>query len=152
LVHWDLASDPVSHEQRQGRIQRYGGLSIRSAIAKALGQLVLASATGYGSPWAKLAARAEIEPSMVDASGLKPWWILPGAEVQNIIFGVPTSEEENRFKLLQEQVLLYRLALGHPNQEDLLEVLRGIPGITDEQIKAACLDLSAYFSNSQANF
>ncbi|MBK7931797.1 MAG: hypothetical protein IPJ98_31245 [Bryobacterales bacterium] len=146
LVHWDLATDPVAHEQRQGRIQRYGGLSIRTALAKVLGQDVLAAPTASCSPWAELAARAEKEPSLADSSGLKPWWILPGAEVQNVIFSVPTSEQEARFKLLQEQVLLYRLALGHPNQEDLLEVLRGVPGITDEQIRAACLDLSAYFA------
>lgn len=146
LIHWDLATDPVAHEQRQGRIQRYGGLSIRTALAKVLGQDVLAAPTASCSPWAELAARAEKEPTLCDSSGLKPWWILPGAEVQNVIFSVPTSEQEARFKLLQEQVLLYRLALGHPNQEDLLEVLRGVPGITDEQIRAACLDLSAYFA------
>ncbi len=146
LVHWDLAPDPVAHEQRQGRIQRYGGLSIRTALAKLLGQDVLAAQKASSSPWAELASRADKEPSLNDGSGLKPWWILPGAEVQNIIFSVPTSEQEARFKLLQEQVLLYRLALGHPNQEDLLEVLRGVPGINEDQIRGACLDLSAYFS------
>ena len=31
LVHWDLCRNPVDLEQREGRIQRFGGLSIRRA-------------------------------------------------------------------------------------------------------------------------
>jgi hypothetical protein len=80
--------------------------------------------------------------SFIDGSGLKPWRILPCAEVQNTIFSVPMSEQEARFKILQEQVPLYRLPLGHPNQEDLHEVLHGLPNITEEQARAAWLRLS----------
>jgi hypothetical protein len=32
LVHWDLCRNPVDLEQREGRIQRFGGLSIRRAV------------------------------------------------------------------------------------------------------------------------
>lgn len=142
LVHWDLAPDPVAHEQRQGRIQRYGGLSIRAALANKLGEDVLSDLLAHRSPWAELAARAEREPSFQDELGLKPWWILPGAEVENVIFQVPASEQQVRWKQLQDQVRHYRIALGHPNQEDLLEYLRGVPGLTDEQVRAAFLDLS----------
>jgi len=143
LVHWDLAPDPVSHEQRQGRIQRYGGLAIRSRIAQLLGADVLGTARQTTSPWQDLALRAE--STIADASGLKPWWILDGAETENVMLSVPTSEQEAHYKWLQEQVLLYRLALGHPNQEDLLEVLRRNHDITAEQVRTSSLELSAYF-------
>jgi hypothetical protein len=41
LVHWDLCRNPVDLEQREGRIQRFGGLSIRRAIAKQLRKLAI---------------------------------------------------------------------------------------------------------------
>ena len=34
LVHWDLCRNPVDLEQREGRIQRFGGLAIRRAERK----------------------------------------------------------------------------------------------------------------------
>jgi hypothetical protein len=85
------------------------------------------------------------EHTLADESGLRPWWILKGAETQNIVFSVPTSEQEAKFRWLQEQVLLYRLALGHPNQEDLLELLKRDHQISGDQVRAASLELSAYF-------
>lgn len=147
LVHWDLASDPVSHEQRQGRIQRYAGLAIRTAIAQQLGPTTLAGALPHASPWVSLAKLAD--STLADGSGLKPWWILPGAKTENILFTVPTSEQEARFRRLQEQVLLYRLTLGHPNQEDLLEVLHRNGDLDREQVRKSSLDLSAYFGSSK---
>lgn len=143
LAHWDLASDPVSHEQRQGRIQRYGGIAIRLALAELLGSELLSAGEVTTSPWVRLADIAD--KTLADQSGLKPWWILEGAETQNVLFSLPTSEQEAKFRWLQEQVLLYRLALGHPNQEDLLEVLRRNHEITGDQVRAASLELSAYF-------
>lgn len=148
LVHWDLASDPVSHEQRQGRIQRYAGVAVRAALAQQLGTAVLSGAGPYASPWVDLAKFAD--STLADDSGLKPWWILPGAETENILFTVPTSEQEARFKWLQEQVLLYRLTLGHPNQEDLLEMLRRNGDLSREHVRKSCLDLSPYFHDLSA--
>jgi len=88
------------------------------------------------------------EKTLADPSGLKPWWILEGGETQNVLFSLPTSDEEGKFRWLQEQVLLYRLALGHPNQEDLLEVLKRDHHISNDQVRAASLELSAYFGAS----
>jgi hypothetical protein len=149
LVHWDLASDPVSHEQRQGRIQRYAGLAIRMAIAQQLRTAALTGIAAHSSPWTELAKVADA--NLADASGMKPWWILPGAATENILFTVPTSEQEARFKWLQEQVLLYRLTLGHPNQEDLLEVLRRNGDLSREQVRNSALELSPYFRRSSAD-
>jgi hypothetical protein len=111
--------------------------------------LALAGATPHASPWVDLAGLAE--STLADASGLKPWWILPGAKTENVLFTVPTSEQEARFKWLQEQVLLYRLTLGHPNQEDLLELLQRDGDVSREQVRKSSLELSAYFGSSNAD-
>jgi hypothetical protein len=71
LLHWDLCPGPLDLEQREGRIQRFGGLSVRRTLAEALGAGVLGEAGESRSPWTELAARAEGEFGN-DASGLSP--------------------------------------------------------------------------------
>lgn len=121
LLHWDLCGNPVDLEQREGRIQRFGGLAVRRALALRLGDEALRIASG-GSPWQSLAALAEEHHG--DASGLCPWWVCEGAEIERFAFHVPGSAEKHKLRWLEEQRALYRLALGQPNQEDLVEFLR----------------------------
>ncbi len=47
-------------------------------------------------------------------------------------------------------MLLYRLTLGHPNQEDLLELLRRNGDLSREQVRKSSLELSAYFGGLSA--
>jgi hypothetical protein len=64
------------------------------------------------------------------------------------VFDVPLSEQAHRLKWVQEQRLLYRLVLGQPNQEDLIEVLnRQIRqgGTQDLDIRRVVLQLSPWF-------
>jgi hypothetical protein len=137
IVHWDLAHDPVSHEQRQGRIQRFGSHAVRRQIAKH----TCVELDGRGVLWEEMARCADLQHS--DQSGLKPWWIMPGASVKNVLLSVPVSDERSRFDWLREQVTLYRLALGQPNQEDLIEVLNRSASVTEVSARAASLQLSS---------
>jgi hypothetical protein len=73
LLHWDLSHSPLDLEQREGRIQRFGGLSTRTVLAKQLRAAVLADNTVRKSPWQTPAEMAETA-SMSDSSGLSPWW------------------------------------------------------------------------------
>ncbi len=129
VLHWDLPSNPLDMEQREGRIQRYAGLSIRRRLGALLGADALALSTdGTESPWSKLAGLAE--ERLTDPAGLSPWWVLPGARVQRHLFHRPFSRDTDRYTLLREQRFIYRLALGQPNQEDLLEILaKSDPGL-----------------------
>jgi hypothetical protein len=145
LVHWDMCANPVDLEQREGRIQRYGGLSIRRNIAEKLGVRALANIRFGASPWQKLADLAEKELTNGDTSGLTPWWICEGAEIKRYIFDVPLSEQAQRWQWLQEQRLLYRLVLGQPSQEDLLELLARQHHLPEEDIRQAMLQLSPWF-------
>ena len=148
LIHWDLCSNPVDLEQREGRIQRYGGLATRQAIATRLGNEALHAIESGKSPWDKLAELAEEQ--LGDESGLKPWWVCDGAEIERHVFHVPLSEQAQRLEWVQEQRLLYRLVLGQPNQEDLVEVLSrqiGQNGLDKADLRQAMLQLSPWFGN-----
>lgn len=149
VVHWDLPSNPVDLEQREGRVSRYGGLSIRRAIAERLASRFASSFLGEGSPWQHMASLAEDD--LADDSGLKPWWICEGAGVDRWIVGVPTSEQWEQWRRLQRERLLYRMVLGQPNQEDLLEVLSDKLDkqvVDPEQLRDYWISLSPWFDGS----
>ena len=144
LIHWDLPHNPVALEQREGRIQRFAGHSNRQEIARRLGNEIWAELPAGGSPWRCLQKLAEDRLS--DESGLSPWWVCPGADVRRVVFEVPTSEQRYRLTLMKEQRALYRLALGQPNQEDLLHFLStGASQLGNP--REFTLELSAFFSD-----
>ncbi len=142
ILHWDLCSSPLELEQREGRIQRYAGLAVRRRLAKLLQDEVEVDRALSGSLWSAMenAANAHFR----DDSGLSPWWVLEGAHAERFVFSLPQSRDLEKFRLLKEQRLIYRLTLGQPNQEDLLEFLSsGGPRVT-ELLKPLALDLSAF--------
>jgi len=114
VIHWDLPSNPVDLEQRDGRIDRYGGLAIRQALARS--GRILRSA---GSPWRTL-AEAQDESS----NGLYPWWICQGAAIRRSILVPPFSRMTDDLQTLIDQLSVYRLALGQPDQEALIHALQ----------------------------
>jgi hypothetical protein len=143
LGHWDLCSSPVDLEQREGRIQRFGGLTVRRPLAEALGRTALREARESGcSPWDIIARRAD--ESYGDATGMSPWWTMPGAELKRHLFALPQSRDLIRFARLRNQRLLYRLALGQPDQEDLVDLLTDHDAAGADELRALTLDLSAF--------
>jgi hypothetical protein len=64
--------------------------------------------------------------------------------VSRFVFDLPQSRDIEKFTLLKEQRLIYRLALGQPNQEDLVDFLaKGGPALI-EVLQPLALDLSAF--------
>ena len=143
LVHWDLCRNPVDLEQREGRIQRFGGLSIRRAIAAQLAKQAMETRNSTESPWARIEKLAN--QNMSDDSGLAPWWVCKDGNVSRYVFDVPTSEQKHWLHWMKEQRLLYRLALGQPNQEDLIEILSSKAGMEPDQMRQAVVNLSPWF-------
>ena len=140
VVHWNLPSNPVDFEQREGRIDRYKGHAIRKNVAAAHRSAALAP--GVTDPWTAIfeAAAGEEKRGLGD---LKPFWIYPGeAEIQRRIMALPLSRDEEQWVRLQESLALYRLAFGQPRQEDMLAALRrrGIAG-EPERIADIRIDL-----------
>lgn len=142
VLHWDLPSNPLDLEQREGRVQRYAGLAIRRRLGADLGPAVLQGDEGASSPWRSLAALAESQLS--DEAGLSPWWILPQARVKRHVFERPFGRDGLRYKTLREQRFIYRLALGQPNQEDLLEILARSDADLLDLLQGLTLDLCPF--------
>jgi len=144
LGHWDLCSSPVDLEQREGRVQRFGGLTVRQPLARKLGEQALAQARGQASsPWDIIARHAD-KAFADDKTGLSPWWTMEGAELKRHLFALPQSRDIDRFAKLRTQRLLYRLVLGQPDQEDLVELLTHHDAETTRSLQALTLDLSAF--------
>ncbi len=140
MAHWDLPGNAVDLEQREGRVDRYAGLAMRRAVAKGV-KLRSEDVASGSSPWEAMARLAE-EQQRDDPTGLAPWWIYPGAKIRRIVFDVPLSEARTRFEHLRQQRLLYRLALGQPDQDDLVRALHG--HLSESEARAATIDLSPW--------
>ena len=132
LLHWDLPSNAVDLEQREGRIRRYCGLAVRRALV-----------SRYEGQWDSL------EHSAAGCSdgghGLSPWWNTEGAVVRRHILEVPLSNRQLHLKRLKRRRVLYRLALGQPDQHDLIKDLERSFANMEELPKWA-LDLSPWFN------
>jgi hypothetical protein len=146
VVHWDLCPSPVELEQREGRVHRYAGLMVRKKLAQVLGADALKGAQRLDSVWSRLERMAEA--SFLGSSGMSPWWQVAGATIHRYVFRLPMSRDIERFKALREQRLIYRLALGQPNSEDLIASLAMGSDDTRKLLQSLVLNLSAYARES----
>jgi hypothetical protein len=124
VYHWNLPSNPVDLEQREGRVHRYKGHAVRKNIAQTYGLAAIPHA-GDGDPWRALFDRAAAE-RRPGTSDLVPYWIFEqgDARVERRVPVLPFSREIPRFTQLKSSLALYRLAFGQPRQEDLVAFLR----------------------------
>jgi hypothetical protein len=145
VIHWDPPPDPLALEQREGRIDRHAGLSVRRAIAADLGAAALMACKPHRSPWLELSARVDRDYAgrAAGASGLAPWWVYPGAELRRVALAPRLSEQQQRIARLRDRLDIYRLAMGQPHsvREALADQLSGSLGSTD--LRALAVDLSA---------
>ena len=143
MIHWNLPSNPQNLEQREGRINRYKCLSVRRNVAKVFGDRF---------SWTDMFDEAkqvlkQNNPDMV------PYWFLPlnnevfeGRKdleyIERIIPIYPMSEENGRYRRLIDVLSLYRLTMGQPRQEELLQMLAG--KVSKEDVQKLLFDLSPY--------
>ena len=127
VVHWNLPSNPVDLEQREGRVHRYKGHAVRKNAARRFGLAGLNRRwAGAGDPWVALFELAA-EDRPPNSSDLVPYWVYEvpgGASVERRVPLLPFSREHQQLRRLKQGVALYRLVFGQPRQEDLLEYLR----------------------------
>ncbi|ACZ31352.1 helicase domain protein [Xylanimonas cellulosilytica DSM 15894] len=129
VVHWNLPRNPVDFEQREGRVNRFAGHAIRRNVAVAHWPDVLSSDSP--DPWATAFEHATRAEHASKFGEFAPWWVYPGpAQVQRIIARYPLSRDHDRYERLRDDLALYRLTLGQPRQEDMVDLLRkrGVDG------------------------
>lgn len=121
VVHWNLPSNPVDLEQREGRVHRYKGHAVRKNIAERYGLAALSGVPQGGDPWQTLFQIASKNKSN-GHSDLIPYWIFEEgtARVERRIPLLPYSKEIGKLKQLKRGLALYRMVFGQPRQEDLL--------------------------------
>ena len=151
IVHWNLPSNPVDLEQREGRINRFKCLAIRRNIAS------LFASTDYQS-WDELfdIARSTLKG---DNSDMVPYWCLPvnrlSSEqhcqlqfIERIVPLYPLSRDHYRYEKLIKVLSLYRMTLGQPRQEELLQLLKDMH-LSDEQLQELTIDLCPFNKDRQ---
>jgi len=134
IVHWNLPSNPIDFEQREGRINRYKGLVIRQNIVQKYRSYLSPTVNDF---WTKLFDIArEIEGKGEDFKPeLVPFWHVESdnIHIERIAPILPYSKEVNQLKHLIASLTLYRLTFGQPRQEELVESM--FKHLNEEHIK-----------------
>lgn len=123
IVHWNLPGNPVDLEQREGRVHRYKGHAVRKNVATAHSNDVLSSIDD--DPWAALFDAAVASRPDAD-SEIIPFWVFApdgGAKIERYVPALPLSRELQHYGRLRRTVGTYRMLLGQPRQDDLIESL-----------------------------
>jgi uncharacterized membrane protein YkvA (DUF1232 family) len=138
IVHWNLPSNPVDLEQREGRINRFDCLANRLGVRQDHPLDKLTAILNAGDNlWrvAYAAASEEVRNTGLERHGLSPHWIYqPNSggttTIRRHLLFYSGSRDKLRYKQLTKALSLYRLVLGQPRQQDILERL--VENGTDE--------------------
>lgn len=125
VVHWNLPSNPVDLEQREGRVHRYKGHAIRKNVADVYGRQALAAMDGTTDPWQRAFDLAEQEAGE-GGQGLVPYWLFApegGASVERHVPALPLSRDRSQMENLRRSLVVYRMVFGQPRQDDLIAYL-----------------------------
>ena len=140
IMHWNLPSNPIDLEQREGRINRFKCLAIRQNVARKYGNVDFNE-----DIWTEMFAAAQAERKL-GQSELVPFWCFgEGQEVkiERIVPMYPMSKDGISYDRLIKILSLYRLTLGQARQEELLEYL--FRECDDPaELKKLFIDLSPY--------
>ena len=124
LVHWNLPSNPVDLEQREGRVQRYKNHAVRLNLAAQFDD-ALRNRPQVDDPWSVMFQAAH---AVAERKGdLEPFWLLDGeTHIERYVLSLPFSREAGLIEWLKRSVALYRLAFGQPRQDDLMAFLEDL--------------------------
>jgi len=125
IVHWNLPSNPIDLEQREGRINRFKCLVIRQELARKYAAQ-LSSEAGDHDIWQELFEIADQEERVsLGKCELVPYWHVDtdGVKIERIIPMYPFSRDQGKLDTILKTLAIYRLAFGQPRQVELIEHL-----------------------------
>jgi len=123
VVHWNLPTNPVDLEQREGRVHRYKGHAVRKNIA--LTHSAEALANVEGDLWEDMFSRARATRP-AGSTDIRPYWVHAsegGARIERHVLSLPSSREHEQMNRLSRSLSLYRMVFGQPRQEDMVRFL-----------------------------
>jgi len=143
IVHWNLPSNPIDLEQREGRINRFECLAIRQNVAQRYGNIHFDT-----DVWREMFEEASRVEKTDGASDLIPYWGLRETEdmvkIERIVPMYPFSRDILSYERLIKILSLYRLTLGQARQEELLEYI--FQNVEDSsKLKELFINLSPYY-------
>jgi uncharacterized membrane protein len=143
VVHWNLPSNPVDMEQREGRVHRFKGHAIRRNVALRHGD---GGRDGHADVWEAMFTRAAAGRG-ADAGDMVPYWVYAvegGASIERHVPALPLSADEQRLVAMRRSLAVYRMVFGQSRQQDLVAYLSS--HLTADQIadvtSALRIDLS----------
>jgi hypothetical protein len=145
IVHWNLPSDPIAVEQREGRIQRYNSFEVRSGLST----YPFRPVDPLKNAWEE--SFTQLEKGWGDhrfGHGMFPHWLpLSNAKtgdpdysqspdthfLRRLVLPMEYSEIEGKHSDVRRLIALYRLVIGQRAQRTRLEDLEN--GLSNVQIR-----------------
>ena len=146
IVHWNLPSNPIDLEQREGRINRFECLAIRQNIAKRYGNIHFTK-----DIWDEMFEVAAKSEKTDGSSDLIPYWGLRETDdmvkIERQVPMYPFSRDGLAYERLIKILSMYRLTLGQARQEELLEYL--FKSCDDpEKLRSLFINLSPFYKSN----
>jgi hypothetical protein len=147
IYHWNLPANPVDLEQREGRIHRYKGHMIRRNVAKAFPLRALkAFDLNLKDPW-EIMFKLAYQNRQEGLNDLVPYWIYDiegGYYIRRHVPSFPLSRDREHLDNLKKSLIAYRMVMGQPRQEDLVNFLqeRFEEGLDADEFLKYRIDLS----------
>jgi hypothetical protein len=129
VMHWNLPSNPVDLEQREGRINRFDGLVVRRNVAI---DYPLTSIAASDAPreniWVRIFREVVDRPTGRQhlKHGLFPHWVFEPSRggpvrIRRHLAIFEGSRDRSHYERLKKYLFYYRLAFGQARQQDLLD-------------------------------
>ena len=159
VMHWNLPSNPVDLEQREGRINRFDGLVVRGNVRKdyPLSAIPLPG-EGRSNLWDRVFQQIEEHPqgNQHFKHGLFPHWVFEPVDgeplrIRRHLAIFEGSRDRKHYERLKRYIFYYRLAFGQARQQDLLDKIVDRPD--EARIRAelhACMINLSPFSDDHS--
>ena len=136
IFHWNLPSNPIDFEQREGRIYRYQGHVVRLNIArKYRNEIQLQNEKEL--IWEELFRIASKEKANAKfPCDIVPYWHTESTndiKIERFVPLYPYSRDIEKYNNMIKVLTFYRLTFGQPRQEELVEALSN-EGFNKEEI------------------
>lgn len=152
IMHWNLPSNPIDLEQREGRINRFKGLAIRQNVAFKYREIEFKE-----DIWQEMFEECKTKEKGKHCELVPYWYQEPeegeqGVRIERIVPMYPLSRDIAQYERLIKILSLYRVTLGQARQEELLTyILNNVPEEKREEINRLFINLSPYYKKKVAN-